>query len=94
MKNLSFILMLGLLFNISLTAQVAINTDGSTPDASAMLDVKSPEGGLLIPRVALVNDVDGSTIKNPATGLLVYVPDGSGLTPGGFYFNAGTPAAP
>ncbi len=50
-----------------LTAQVAINTDGSNPDASAMLDVKSTDKGLLLPRV-----VNVSAVINPAAGLMVF----------------------
>ena len=36
----------------ALTAQTAINTDGSPPHASAMLDVKSDKAGVLIPRLS------------------------------------------
>jgi len=36
----------------SLAQGVAINDDGSTPDNSAMLDVKSSSKGLLIPRMS------------------------------------------
>ena len=50
-------------------AQVGINTDGSVPDASAMLDVKSTTSGLLIPRMTAA---DRDNIASPATGLLVY----------------------
>ncbi len=53
-------------------AQVAINTDGSAPDASAMLDVKSTAGGILIPRMSAA---DRDAIASPATGLLVFVTD-------------------
>jgi hypothetical protein len=60
------ILMLSINF---LFAQVAINTDGSNPDLSTMLDVKSTTGGLLIPRMT---ELDRNDITNPATGLLVY----------------------
>ncbi len=48
-------------------AQVSMNTDGTDPDASAMLDVKSSDKGFLPPLVANVNDV-----SNPVAGLLVY----------------------
>jgi len=53
-------------------AQVAINNDGTAPDASAMLDVKSTTGGLLIPRMTAA---DRDNIASPATGLTVYVTD-------------------
>jgi trimeric autotransporter adhesin len=58
-----------------------------TPHASAMLDVRSTNKGLLIPRVT---EVQKEAIANPATGLLVWQTDG---TPG-FYYNNGTPQDP
>jgi len=55
-------------------AQVSINNDGSQPDNSAMLDVKSTTGGLLIPRMT---QGQIESISSPANGLLVYcVTDG------------------
>ncbi len=52
------------------TAQNAsINTDGSDPDPSAMLDVKSTDKGLLIPRMT-TSQREG--ISAPAHGLLVF----------------------
>jgi hypothetical protein len=39
----------------SIKAQVAINTDGSTPDANAILDIKSFNKGLLIPRTSITS---------------------------------------
>ncbi len=53
-------------------AQVAINTDGSAPDNSAMLDIKSNNKGLLIPRMTAA---ERDAISNPAQGLMVYVTD-------------------
>ncbi|NML71545.1 hypothetical protein HHL23_17310 [Chryseobacterium sp. RP-3-3] len=76
-------------------AQVGINT--STPDPSAILDVQSTatkKGGLLIPKVSLVNHTDGTTIASPATGLMVYSNGGTITTGNGFYVNYGTPASP
>jgi hypothetical protein len=52
----------------SLKAQVAVNTDGTAPDNSAMLDVKSTSKGFLPPRMAQ-SERDGIT---PAEGLIVY----------------------
>ncbi len=88
MKKLKLILLAILLCTIySVTAQVAINGDGSDPDGSAILDVKSNEKGLLIPRMI---ESQRTGITTPATGLLVYQTDGNL----GFYYNAGTPATP
>lgn len=65
---------------------VGINKDASAPDNSAMLDVKSTEKGMLIPRMTANQK---NAISLPATGLLIYQTDG--VT--GFYFNQGTPSA-
>ncbi len=54
------------------TAQIAINTDGTEPDASAMLDVSSTDKGILIPRMTTA---ERTAISNPATGLMVYDSD-------------------
>ncbi|MEI7725515.1 MAG: fibrobacter succinogenes major paralogous domain-containing protein [Bacteroidota bacterium] len=49
--------------------QISINTDGSQPDPSAMLEVKSTSGGLLPPRMTTMQ-MNG--ISSPAAGLMVY----------------------
>ena len=54
-------------------AQVGINADGSQPDPSAMLDVKSTVKGFLPPRVALSSSNLAAPVATPvAVGLLVY----------------------
>ncbi len=73
---------------------ISINTTGSVPDNSAILDVSSTSMGLLIPRIALANSTDNTTIASPATSLLVYCTGTGGLSPAGYYYNSGTPAAP
>jgi hypothetical protein len=57
---------------VSVFSQIAINTDGSQPDGSAMLDVKSKSKGLLLPRMT---HAELNTISNPADGLMVYCTD-------------------
>jgi len=47
---------------------MAINTDGSAPDASAILDIQANNQGILIPRLTTT---DRNNIK-PVTGLSVY----------------------
>jgi trimeric autotransporter adhesin len=61
---------------------MAINNDGSTADASALLDVKSNTKGVLVPRMT---KAEKSNIGSPATGLLVYQtgPDSTGF----YYFD-------
>lgn len=71
------------------SAQVSIQTDGSNPDPSAMLDVKSTDKGVLLPRVALTGANDIGTIPNPQPSLLVYNTGLGGLTPAGFYYWTG-----
>lgn len=71
MKKIAvIIIVLYILFNVSkLYSQVAINNDGSPPHPSAMLDVKSSNSGLLIPRMT---NIEISSISNPEDGLQVY----------------------
>ncbi len=66
-----FLLTLVLITNLLVTsyAQVGINDDNGSPDASAMLDVKSTTKGMLIPRVTTTQR---NAISSPATGLIVY----------------------
>ncbi|MBK6936810.1 MAG: hypothetical protein IPH18_07890 [Chitinophagaceae bacterium] len=77
---------------------MAINTDGSAPDVSAMLDIVNSAKGLLIPRVSLSAITDASTISNPATSLLVYNTNasmtGAYAAGTGYYYNAGTSGSP
>ena len=72
MKTLLLLFALLLVINLEITAQVAINNDGSSPDNSAMLDVKSSASGILIPRMTL-SQIE--SISNPANGLLIYCTD-------------------
>lgn len=64
-------------------SQVGINTDSSNPDGSAMLDLKSANKGMLVPRVT---KTQRNAIGSPATGLVIYQTDN---TPG-FYYYSGT----
>ena len=53
----------------SLTAQVAVNIDESSPDGSAMLDVKSSNKGFLPPRMTTTQR---DAISSPADGLVIF----------------------
>ena len=69
-------------FDFSLNAQnVGINDDGSQPQNSAMLDVKSSNKGLLIPRMT---QTARNQIVGPANGLLIFQTDN---IPGFYYYN-------
>jgi len=68
MKKLSLLSSMWLVFHCSLFAQVGINTDNSTPHASALLDVKSTSKGFLPPRMTFSQR---NAIASPSEGLLV-----------------------
>jgi hypothetical protein len=80
MKNL--ILLLFLAIGMIARAQVAINADGSAPNGSAMLDVKSTSMGMLVPRLTTAQR---DAILSPATGLLVF-----NISTGAFDYYTGT----
>lgn len=81
MKRIAFLAVVLFVMMGSFAQNVSINSDGSTPDASAMLDVKSTSSGFLAPRMTAVQR---GNIASPATGLLVYQTDGSA---GYYYYN-------
>ena len=63
-----------------LAQSFAVNTDGSTANSSALLDIKSSTKGLLIPRLT---KTEKNGIAAPATGLLIFQ---TGPDSAGFYF--------
>lgn len=73
---------------------VSISATGVPPDNSAGLDIVFTNKGLLIPRVALTSATDAATIPSPANSLLVYNLGTGGLSPAGYYYNAGTTTSP
>jgi len=91
MKKLFLLALVAVMAATNLMAQVSINSDGSAPDASAMLDIKSTSKGLLLPRMT---QAQMNAIANPAEGLTVYCTD---CTEAGMYAwngtNWGAPAA-
>jgi hypothetical protein len=102
MKYIILSLLLSLFAGVVSYAQVAITTDNSAADNSAMLDVKSNSKGLLAPRMTYAQR---NAIASPSEGLVVICTncktDGSGcisLFMGGQWLNlAGTcdpPVAP
>lgn len=75
-------------FSLAVYSQgVAINTDGSNADGSAMLDVKSTNSGMLIPRMT---QVQRNALTLPAESLIIFQTDN---TPG-YYYNSGTAVTP
>jgi hypothetical protein len=82
MKNLPIIFFLLFLTATRLCAQIGINAEGSQPDSSAMLDVKSTTKGLLPPRLT---NAQRDQIPSPSVGLLIYNTDCNDLQ----FFNGG-----
>jgi uncharacterized protein (TIGR02145 family) len=76
--------LLGMLIAPRLSAQKVIA--GATPDPSALLDVQSAAGGVLLPRMTTA---EREAIANPATGLLIF-----NTTLNCMEVNVGTPARP
>jgi hypothetical protein len=60
---------------------IAVNTTGSAPNASSMMDIQSNSKGALMPRMT---NAQRNAISSPATGLLIYQTDG---TPGFYFYN-------
>lgn len=88
MKLLRYALLITVLVSTNLIAQsVSVNTTGTAPDGSSMLDVQSNNKGFLVPRMTAAQR---QGISSPATGLLVYQTDGTQ----GFYYNQGTSSVP
>ena len=82
MKKFSLILLaISICSILYLQAQVAINTTGTSPDNSAILDVSSDTSGLLITRMT---KAQRDAISTPASGLMIYQTDD---TTGFYYFN-------
>lgn len=77
----SSIIML-LLSQTAFSQGVGINNNNSNPDPTAMLDVKSTNKGMLVPRMSTVQR---NAIASPAVGLLVF-----DLTTNGFWYFDGT----
>ena len=73
---------------------LGIGPDTFDPDASAGVEMRFSNKGLLIPRVALTSTTDATTIPSPATSLLVYNLGTGGLSTPGYYYNSGTSTSP
>jgi trimeric autotransporter adhesin len=89
MKKNIILIFCTILINRAAAQSVVINNDGSPPHASAMLDIKRTDKGLLISRVALLSDSEITTINSPRVSLPVYHTNGALSDGDGFYFRNG-----
>ncbi|MFH1005199.1 MAG: glycine-rich protein [Bacteroidota bacterium] len=74
-KNLFLVAVCVVLFavsNKSNSQNVGINTTGSVPDSSAMLDIISTNKGLLIPRMTTTQRDAIASFYTPAVGLMIF----------------------
>ncbi len=83
MKTKVILALIAALFYTYSIAQVAINADGSEPNGAAMLDIKSTDKGILIPRMT---SAQRNAIALSTSGLLVYDLD----TESFWYYNNAT----
>ncbi len=88
MNRLIYLLSIILFFcnNFGHSQSVGISEDGSIPNSSSILDLKSTTKGLLVPRMTTAQR---TSIPLPATGLIVYDTD-----LGAIYVNTGTTTVP
>jgi uncharacterized protein (TIGR02145 family) len=85
MKKIYLLCCFYLAMTVSSFPQTGINNDGTQPDPSAMLDVKSNNRGVLVPRMTAV---ERDAIASPAKGLLIFCTDNNQ-----YYSNIGIPSA-
>jgi len=74
MKKITFLLLVLASITASTTfSQVAINSDGESPNSKSMLDVKSTTKGILIPRMLTSERITlGNTLTTAEKGMMVY----------------------
>ncbi|MCD4791434.1 MAG: tail fiber domain-containing protein [Bacteroidales bacterium] len=76
MKKTAFILAITILAAYTVNAQVAINTDGSLANSSAILDIKSDQRGLLMPRMSTSQKTTfQSTLSAAENGMIIFDTD-------------------
>src|SRR6266700_2301966 len=67
-------------------SQQNVGIGTSSPNTSAILELKSSNKGLLVPRINLVSETDDVTIPSPAMFLLIFNTNASLPVGQGFYF--------
>ncbi|MEI7727780.1 MAG: hypothetical protein WCK09_21925 [Bacteroidota bacterium] len=69
MKQIYLLIAFAIILYSTAFGQVGINTDNSSPDPSAGLDVKFNNKGFLPPRM---NSIQRNAIVSPAAGLMIF----------------------
>ncbi|MEO8760777.1 MAG: hypothetical protein ABI388_06050 [Bacteroidia bacterium] len=90
-KNIYLFCLFIILTQYIFAQNVGINSTGATPNASAMLDIVSTSGGLLVPRMTNAQK-NAITVTATQDGLLVYQTD-AGTQGIGFYYYSNAAAA-
>ncbi len=86
-KNILLPILVGIFLSINTYSQnVGINSTGASPDASAGLDIKFTDKGLLIPRVDISDLSTEAPLSSAATSILVYNTNTT-TGPGYFYWD-------
>ncbi len=92
--KLNLSLLFVILTSIAISQNVGINSNGASPNTSAMLDVDvsalSTKKGILIPRITSAQKTAMNPLGAAAQGLLIYQTDGLE----GFYYNTSTTTTP
>src|SRR5687767_10230968 len=88
-RLLTSLLLFCMLMQKTAAQSISITTDGSQPVPGAMLDIKSINKGLLIPRIALTGNNDVATLPDRPVSLLIYniaTVAGTNAVDPGYYF--------
>ncbi|MDD2635314.1 MAG: tail fiber domain-containing protein [Bacteroidales bacterium] len=86
-KYICIILILTSTQLVVIAQNVGISNESITPHSSSILEVRSQDKGLLIPRLSLTNTNLSTPVSSPATSLLVYnTATVNDVTPGYYYW--------
>ncbi|MDD2634626.1 MAG: hypothetical protein PHW82_03915 [Bacteroidales bacterium] len=89
-KIIFTVFLLAFLSEVVISQNVGISETPITPDASSILEVKSTNKGVLIPRLSLTGSTDNTSINSPLNSLLIFNTSTAGTSPNevspGYYY--------